>query len=644
MADFQELRETMVQTQLEPRGISDPAVIEAMETIPREEFVPENLAEFAYDDSPLPIGLGQTISQPYVVAAMAEALKCSRKDRILEIGTGSGYAAAVLSLAAGEVFTVERHQALAEAASERFKRLGYKNIHVLHGDGSLGWLEHAPYNGIIVSAGSPSVPEELKKQLAVGGRLVIPTGSTSSQQLILIRRESEDHYEQEELFPVRFVPLVGEAGWREPHESNPHSSVSSTKPVSQMIAKTGDIIPSIRKSDISPLLDRIGDSKIVLLGESTHGTAEFYEMRARITRELIEQKEFTIVALEADWPDGEMLDRYIKGITTDMLIEQPFSYFPSWRWKNREFTEFIESLRSLNLSESVSGGIGIYGLDLYSRYLSTGTILKYLERLDPEIAQTARTRYGFLTPWQKDPEIYKAAALSQPYKQQESEITAFLTDLLEKRLNQAFQNEARFRGAVKNDRVMENAETYYRALFYGTRKARNLRDLHMFETLNMLLDYHGPDSRAVVWGHNSHIGDWHATDMGVSGERNLGVFCREAFGLNAYLIGFGTHHGTVCAASGWDQPCDIMNLNPSLENSFEYICHQSEIPAFMLALRYAPERIREAFDEPRLERAIGTVYSSDGEERSHYFHMVPAREYDDYIWFNETRAIKPLND
>jgi len=214
MQDFKNLRELMLDNQLKLRGIKDPSVLQAMGEVPRQEFVPEHMAKYAYEDSPLPIGEGQTISQPYIVAFMTELLELSFKERVLEIGTGSGYGAAVLSRIAHEVFTIERYEDLADAARQRFRRLGYNNIRIFHGDGSLGLEKHSSYHAIVVTAGAPSVPESLKEQLAVGGRLVIPVGSTKqSQQLIRVRRLSKHEYSQTTITPVRFVPLIGKDGW-----------------------------------------------------------------------------------------------------------------------------------------------------------------------------------------------------------------------------------------------------------------------------------------------------------------------------------------------------------------------------------------------------------------------------------------------
>lgn len=220
MNNLEKMRKVMIEHHLKARGIKDPAVLQAMREVPREAFLPESMAEFAYKDSPLPIGRGQTISQPYIVAAMTELLKLTNDARVLEIGTGSGYAAAILSRIAAEVYTIERYEDLAKAAQIRFRDLGYDNIHVLNGDGTLGWPEHAPYDRIVVTAGAPEIPQPLKKQLAVGGHLVIPTGSSRTQELRRITRTAEDMFEEEDLFSVRFVPLIGDAGWQESSRQN----------------------------------------------------------------------------------------------------------------------------------------------------------------------------------------------------------------------------------------------------------------------------------------------------------------------------------------------------------------------------------------------------------------------------------------
>jgi len=215
-SDFGTLRDGMVRRQIAARGVRDRSVLDAMRTVPREAFVPERLAELAYDDTPLPIGEDQTISQPYVVALMAEALELGPEDKVLEIGAGSGYAAAVLSRIAREVWAIERRESLAWQARSRMQRLGYSNVHILHGDGTLGWPEQAPYDAVVVAAGGPEVPRALLDQLAEGGRLVIPIGpDPRTQSLVRVRHLPDGANVREDLGAVRFVPLIGAQGWSE---------------------------------------------------------------------------------------------------------------------------------------------------------------------------------------------------------------------------------------------------------------------------------------------------------------------------------------------------------------------------------------------------------------------------------------------
>ena len=222
MSRFEDLRKQMIDYQLAARGLHDQSVLDAVNAVPREEFVPTDLVEFAYSDSPLPIAASQTISQPYIIALMTAALELKPDDRVLEVGAGSGYAAAVLAEIATDVYTIERHKILADTARSRLEQLGYRNIQVLFGDGTLGWPEHAPFDAIVVAAGGPDVPENLKKQLAIGGRLVIPVGSSlHTQKLLRVRRISENEYQEEDLGGVRFVPLIGAAGWEDEAAAKP---------------------------------------------------------------------------------------------------------------------------------------------------------------------------------------------------------------------------------------------------------------------------------------------------------------------------------------------------------------------------------------------------------------------------------------
>ena len=215
MADCARLRQMMVEQQIIRRGVGDPRLWAAMRAVPRERFVPEDVRSLAYEDRPLPVEAGQTISQPYIVARMIEAAAISPEDRVLEVGAGSGYAAAVMSRLAAHVFAVERIAELAALAERRMKALGYDNVSIGLGDGTAGWAEKAPFDAILVAAGGPGVPPPLREQLAIGGRLVMPVGDGGEQQLVRLIRKDKEEFDLTVLEAVRFVPLIGAHGWKD---------------------------------------------------------------------------------------------------------------------------------------------------------------------------------------------------------------------------------------------------------------------------------------------------------------------------------------------------------------------------------------------------------------------------------------------
>jgi protein-L-isoaspartate(D-aspartate) O-methyltransferase len=612
-----------------------------MGAVPRETFLPEELWEFAYEDAPLPIAEGQTISQPYIVAMMTEALELEGGEKVLEIGTGSGYAAAVLAQIAKDVYTVERIGQLAEKSAATLARLGYSNVHVLHADGTLGWPEHAPYEAIVVAAGGPEVPESLKAQLQIGGRLVIPVGADRRlQELVRVTRVSEHEYTTEELADVRFVPLVGAEGWT-PQGHRAFKALDGT--LAQALAKASTKFTTIDSVDLEPMLQRIGDARIVLLGEATHGTSEFYRMRERISRTLIERKGFSFVAIEGDWPDAARIDHYVRHMEHPPSEWMAFARFPVWMWRNRETQEFVDWLRAHNAEVEPGKRVAFHGLDLYSLYNSIRSVLDYLDSVDPRTAEVARRRYGCLTPWQADPATYGHAAVTGDYQSCEREVTSMLVDLMEKRRAYAEHDGERFLDAVQNARLVANAERYYRTMYYGSRSSWNLRDSHMFETLKNLLSFHGPTSKAIVWAHNSHVGDSAATEMSARDEYNIGHLCRQEFAKSSYSIGFGTNSGTVAAASNWDEPMQVKTVRPALAGSYERLCHETGDPRFLLPLReLVPAALAAGLMQSRLERAIGVIYRPETELQSHYFEAVLPRQFDEYVWFDETSAVTPL--
>jgi protein-L-isoaspartate(D-aspartate) O-methyltransferase len=649
---FASLRAEMVERDIIARGVRDELVLNAMRKVPRELFLPKNLHEFAYEDTPLPIDGDQTISQPYIVAFMAEALMLKGDEKVLEIGAGSGYAAAVLSVIAADVYTVERLGQLADKAAATVADLGYDNVHVLHGDGTRGWPEYAPYDAIVVAAGAPQVPESLKEQLKIGGRLVIPVGADQhAQELVRVTRISTSEYRSEDIADVRFVPLIGEEGWDTANKESRAYVRRARRPVSpdegalvRNLPEAAEFFPSIETADLNPLMERIGSARIVLLGEATHGTSEFYRMREHITRDLIVKKGFRFIAIEADWPDAARVDRYVRHFEYSPSEWTAFARFPTWMWRNTEVRDFVSWLREHNAMVERGRRVAFHGLDLYSLYDSIRSVLNYLDEVDPGSAKVARERYGCLTPWQRDPATYGHAALTGSFPTCESEVIRTLTDLLAKRRAYAERDGERFLDAEQNARLVANAERYYRIMYYGSRASWNLRDSHMFETLKNLLAFYGAGSKAVVWAHNSHVGNAGATEMAARGEHNIGQLCREEFGDQAYLVGFGTHSGTVAAASVWDGPMEVKSVRPSLPNSYEQVCHATGLSRFMLGLRGRGDLCGpKGLGKERLERAIGVIYRPETEMASHYFRANLPQQFDEYIWFDDTHAVTPLD-
>jgi protein-L-isoaspartate(D-aspartate) O-methyltransferase len=639
----------MVDIQIARRGVRDPHILDAMRQVPREAFVEPGFEEFAYEDGPLPIGEGQTISQPYIVALMIEAGEVRPGDRVLEVGAGSGYAAAVVSRIAERVYAIERHPSLGALAQERFRRLGYDNIDLRVGDGTLGWPDAAPFDAILVAAGGPEVPQALKEQLAVGGRLVIPVGEEEGHQILLkVTRTGQANYDEEDLGGVMFVPLIGEQGWAEDGRrsaSNHLPGQSRGQSLPELIAEAAEPLPDLDDPAFGRLFDRFADRRVVLLGEASHGTSEFYRARAAITRHLIREHGFTIVAVEADWPDAAVVDRYVRLRPGPDRAEPPFQRFPTWMWRNTDIADLIGWMREHNESiPDLSARAGFYGLDLYNMSGSIAAVLEYLDRTDPEAAAVARERYGCLTPWQKNPATYGHAVLRASYAKCEQAVIDQCRELLQRCLDYAGKDGESFLDAAQNARLIASAERYYRIMYYGGAESWNLRDTHMFETLEHLLEAKGPQSKAIVWAHNSHIGDARYTDMGVVREQlNIGQLCRERFGEEAALIGFGTHTGTVAAASDWGGDMEVKRVRPSHRDSYERLCHDADLPRFLLDLRPGEhEALRRRLLEPRLERFIGVIYRPETELLSHYSDASLPRQFDAYVWFDETSAVTPL--
>jgi erythromycin esterase-like protein len=314
-------------------------------------------------------------------------------------------------------------------------------------------------------------------------------------------------------------------------------------------------------------------------------------------------------------------------------------------WRNTEIQSLIQWLHAHNAGlELMDRRAGFYGLDIYNMSGSIGAVLDYLDRVDPEAAKVARERYGCLTPWQTSPESYGRTALSQGYARCENAVIEQCQELLRRRLDYGRNDGDAFLDAAQNARLVASAERYYRIMYYGGAESWNLRDTHMFETLQNLLDAKGPHAKAIVWAHNSHIGDARYTEMGESrGELNIGQLARQHFGQDVALIGFGTHTGTVAAAHDWDGDMEVMQVNQSLPESFERLCHDTGKERFLLDLSAGlDDELRDRLAEPRLERFIGVIYRPDTERWSHYTRARLAKQFDAYVWFDRTHAVTPL--
>lgn len=403
--------------------------------------------------------------------------------------------------------------------------------------------------------------------------------------------------------------------------------------------------------EFDALLQLIGPARFALLGEASHGTREFYRDRATITKRLIVEKGFTAVAVEADWPDAWRVNRYVRGLSDDRdaaAALSGFERFPAWMWRNTEVRDFVEWLRGHNDGRPAAQQVGFYGIDLYSLFRSMQAVLSYLDATDPDAALRARQRYACFDHAREDSQAYGYAASFGLARSCEDEVVQQLREL-----NQRFtglpptpgmeRDEAFF--AQQNARLVRNAEEYYRTMFRGRVLSWNLRDSHMVETLQAL-DRHLATAegrpKIAVWAHNSHLGDAGATEMGEAGEWNVGQLMRDRYHEQAVLVGLSTHHGTVTAASDWDQPARRKRVRAGLAGSWEDVLHQTATSRFLLPLRDNPALHRLAAPQ-RLQRAIGVIYRPETERQSHYFLTRLPQQFDALIHVDDTTALEPLD-
>ncbi len=410
------------------------------------------------------------------------------------------------------------------------------------------------------------------------------------------------------------------------------------------------------ENDYDDLMHDIGDSSIVLLGEASHGTEEFYRERTRITKRLILEKGFNALALEADWPDAWRVNQYIRMMEPSDSVDEAmgdFRRFPNWMWRNTAFLNLVDWIHRCNQGMGENERIGLYGLDLYSMHSSIQTVIQYLENIDMESAAAARERYGCFEHFNHDMQEYGFFSAHGLSRSCEDEVVIQLVEL-QRHAMQYLQQENRqknhpmaeeeFFNAEQNARIAKNAERYYRNMFQGHVRSWNLRDTHMADTLEIVrshLEQKNRPARLIVWAHNSHLGDARATDRSKVGEINIGQLARERYGDMVYSVGFTTHEGTVTAAPEWDKPSLIKRVRPSIFGSWENLFHQTQIPKFILNLR-TPDA-QKNMPQRLLERAIGVIYLPQSERHSHYFEAKIVEQFDSVIHIDKTQALTPLD-
>ena len=399
--------------------------------------------------------------------------------------------------------------------------------------------------------------------------------------------------------------------------------------------------------DLDPLIDLIGDARYVLLGEASHGTSEFYTWRMEISKRLVEEHGFSFIAVEGDWPDCYRVNRYAKGLpdsgTSATEVLHAFERWPTWMWANREVVALIEWLREHNRRKSEAEGVGFYGLDVYSLWDSMRAVTEYLQRIDPSLAAAARRAYNCFEPYAEDVQEYARATALVPTSC-EDEAVGVLRALRSRAPEFREDGREGYFNAEQNAIVARNAELYYRTMVRGGPGSWNVRDHHMVETLDRLMAHHGPHAKAIVWEHNTHIGDARFTDMTRAGMVNVGQLVRQSHErAGVVLVGFGTHRGTVIAADEWGEPMERMPVPSARGGSFEEAMHDAGVGDALLLFDASDDGGVAGLDEPLGHRAIGVVYDPSHERWGNYVPTIMPRRYDAFLYIDETRAVDPLH-
>ena len=394
--------------------------------------------------------------------------------------------------------------------------------------------------------------------------------------------------------------------------------------------------------DLDPLIEDIGDAKYVLLGESSHGTSEYYTIRAELSKRLIKEKGFSVIAVEGDWPSCQSINRYIKNIgspPSDVREAlESFNRWPTWMWANQEIIELVQWLKDFNQQTKRKNKVGFYGLDVYSLWESMDEIIKYLERTGNTGLKQARNAFNCFEPFNRNNESY---AVSAGYLSEDcmKEALSLLTTIQKNKWKYDDDEESSLNMEV-NALVTVNAEEYYRTMVTSDSKSWNVRDIHMVEALNAVMKFYGDDAKVIIWEHNTHVGDARATDMKDAGMVNVGQLIREQnFPEDVYIVGFGTNSGTVIASTEWGVDFRVTKVPSAQVGSWENLMHKAG--AFNQYLLFNDEN-REEFSKTIGHRAIAVVYRPEYEQYGNYVPSIMSSRYDGFIFLDKTHALHPI--
>lgn len=400
--------------------------------------------------------------------------------------------------------------------------------------------------------------------------------------------------------------------------------------------------PFHEQEGVDSLISKVNDETFVLLGESSHGTSEFYKIRSELSKKLILEKGFNYIAVEGDWPACQQINKYIKGLdhtySNAREVLSSFHRWPTWMWANEEIIELIEWLKNYNLDKSINQKIGFYGIDVYSLWESIDELIAYLEEIKSPQIEFAKKAFSCFEPFNRRPEKY---GLSASFYGEDclNEVTKLLTEITLNKITESDSEENL--NLEVNAIITANAENYYRTMVVNDNESWNIRDRHMVEALNKIHEFYGTQAKGIVWEHNTHVGDARATDMADEGVVNVGQLLREEKGTESiFIIGFGTHRGTVIAADEWGVPPEQMIIPPAQKGSWEDAMHQAgPHDKFIHFTGYN----RHLFQRPIGHRAIGVVYNPAYEQYGNYVPSSMSDRYDAFIYINVTNALHPLS-